>query len=54
MAGCDLDYQGASLWLLKAALTVGGAEALESDKLEGRSQFPCSGTVLPAQVPEPP
>ena len=53
VAGCDLDHQGASLSLLKAALTVGGPEALESDSLGGQFQFHRSVTVFPAQMAEP-
>lgn len=53
MAGCDLDHQGAFLSLLKAALTVGGPEALESDSLGGQFQFHRSVTVFPAQMAEP-
>lgn len=53
MAKRDLDCQSACFSLLKAVLTMGGAEALESDKLGVQSQFCHFLAVFSRQIAKP-
>lgn len=52
MAGGNLD-QSEHVFLLKAACTVGKAEALESDKLGAKSPLCYFLAMRPRQIAEP-